>query len=142
MARGYSLLEMAVTLGLVGVLTVAALPRIAWFRDWIAVDSAAREVTTILAIGRRAAVLQTTRARVLLGRDSLRVDRWGEKGWEPFTGRPGPRSFGVTVEISNPEVTFGPTGVGWGVSNTKVVLRRGDRVETITVSRLGRVKRW
>ena len=44
--------------------------------------------------------------------------------------------------MSNPEVVFGPTGLTWGVSNTKVVLRRGTQVEVLTVSSVGRVKRW
>jgi hypothetical protein len=44
--------------------------------------------------------------------------------------------------VSNPLVVFGPTGMGWGVSNTRITLQRGSQVETITVSRVGRVKRW
>jgi len=48
----------------------------------------------------------------------------------------------VALEVSNPVVVFDPIGLAWGLSNTKVVLRRGVRSETITLSRLGRVKRW
>jgi len=44
--------------------------------------------------------------------------------------------------VSNPVVVFDAIGIGWGASNTTVVLRRGTRVEKITLSRIGRVKRW
>jgi prepilin-type N-terminal cleavage/methylation domain-containing protein len=142
MTRGYSLPELAVTLALIGALMAAALPRMARFRDRIAVDSAAREVTTILSVGRHAAVLQSTRARAVLRPDSLRVERWTGETWERLLERVGPVSEGVTMEVSNPTVVFGPTGMGWGAANTRVTLRRGSQVETITVSRLGRVKRW
>jgi len=74
--------------------------------------------------------------------DSLRVDRWTDTAWATRTSWPGPAGHGVTLEVSNAEVVFGPTGMGWGVSNTKIVLRRGSHSATLTTSRLGRVKRW
>ncbi|MGH7672130.1 MAG: prepilin-type N-terminal cleavage/methylation domain-containing protein [Gemmatimonadales bacterium] len=142
MAKGFSLIELAVVLLVVGLLTTVGLPRLHDLLDWLATDRAAREVTTALAVGRHGAVLQATRARVLIAADTLRIDRLGADGWEPWWGSPGPAASGVRLEVSNPVVTFGPTGMGWGVSNTKVVLRRGSHVETITTSRVGRVKRW
>jgi len=133
---------MAVVLLVVGVVAAMGLPRFERLRDWIATDHAAREVTTALAVGRHGAVMQATRARVIIAADTLRIDRLGETGWEPWWRRPGPAELGVQLEVSNPVVVFGPTGMGWGVSNTTVVLRRGSQVETITTSRVGRVKRW
>src|SRR6266513_2524256 len=99
-------------------------------------------VVISIAAGRNGAVLQATRARVIIAADTLRIDRFGPSGWEPWWRRPGPASLGVVLEVSNPLVVFGPTGMGWGASNTTVVLRRGSQVETVTISRLGRVKRW
>ena len=55
---------------------------------------------------------------------------------------PGPAARHVALEVSNPEVVFDPIGLAWGVSNTKVVFRRGTDVEMLTVSSVGRVKRW
>lgn len=142
MTKGFSLAELCVTLVIIGLLSAFGLPRLAGMLDWIATDHAAREVTTALAVGRHGAVLQATRARVTISGDTLRIDRMGPTGWEPWRRRPGPTSVGVALEVSNPVVVFGPTGMGWGVSNTTVVLRRGSQVETITMSRVGRVKRW
>src|SRR6266545_7235428 len=142
MSKGFSLVELAVALVIVGILAAVGMPRLQRLRDWIATDHAAREVTTALALGRHGAVMQATRARVMIAADTLRIDRLGETGWEPWWRRPGPAELGVQLEVSNPVVVFGPTGMGWGVSNTTVVLRRGSQVETITTSRVGRVKRW
>ena len=142
MAKGFTLLELLVVTCIAALLAALWLPRAARMWDWIATDRAAGEVTTALAIGRHGAVLQATRARVMIAADTLRIDRFGSAGWEPWWRRPGPASLGVLLTVSNPVVVFGPTGMGWGGSNTMVVLHRGSQVETITTSRLGRVKRW
>jgi prepilin-type N-terminal cleavage/methylation domain-containing protein len=142
MAKGFSLIELAVVICIAGLLLTFWLPRAGRVWDWIATDQAVRDVTTALAVGRHGAVLQSTRARVTIAADTLRIDRFGPAGWEPWWGRPGPARHGVLLSVSNPVIIFGPTGMGWGVSNTKVVLSRGSQVETITMSRVGRVKHW
>jgi prepilin-type N-terminal cleavage/methylation domain-containing protein len=142
MRRGFTLPELAVTLTVAALLLAAGLPRLSGVLDWLAADHAAHEVTSVLAVARAAAVMQGTRTRVTIAEDSLRIDRWVRAGWQPYQRRPGPQAQGVALEVSNPAVVFGPTGLGWGAANTRVVLRRGSQVETITTSRLGRVKRW
>ena len=142
MARGFSLTELAVAVTVAALLLAIGLPRLEGLLDWAAADRAAREVTTALAVARATAVMRGTRARVTIAADTLRIDRWEETDWQPYQRWPGPISQGVTLEVSNPEVVFGPTGMGWGASNTRIVLRRGSYTETITTSRLGRVKRW
>ena len=38
-------------------------------------------------------------------------------------------------------VLYGPSGRGWGASNTSIAVTRGRWVDTLFVSRLGRVRR-
>lgn len=142
MRRGHTLAELAVVLVILAIVTAVTLPHVTGILDWIAVNAAAQEVTTAVAVAQHTAVMQGTRSRAVIATDSLRIDRWAGDSWGALLRWPGPDRHGVTLEVSNPEVVFNPIGVGWGPSNTKVVLRRGTRVETITVSRLGRVKRW
>ena len=139
---GFSLIELAVVLVVVALILATGLPRFGRLLDWIAADAAARDVTTAFAVSRAEAVMQATRSRVVIGADSLRIDRWEGDSWAPYLRWPGPASRGVTLQVSNPEVVFSPLGMGWGASNTKVVLQRGSQIETITTSRVGRVKRW
>jgi prepilin-type N-terminal cleavage/methylation domain-containing protein len=142
MSKGFTLLELLVVVAIASVLMGLWLPRAARLRDWLATERAARDVTTALAVCRNGAVMQSTRARIEIAADTLRIDRLDLGGWKSWWRLPGPASHGVTLEVSNPIVTFGPTGMGWGVSNTRIVLRRGSQAETITLSRIGRVKRW
>jgi prepilin-type N-terminal cleavage/methylation domain-containing protein len=141
-AKGFSLVELAIVLLIVALLAMVGLPRLGPFLDRIETDHAARDITTALALARHGAVSQGMRARLTIAADTLRIDRLEAGGWTPWKRRPGPADLAVAIEVSNPVVVFGPTGVGWGASNTRVVLRRGSQVETITVSRVGRVKRW
>jgi prepilin-type N-terminal cleavage/methylation domain-containing protein len=142
MRKGFSLTEVTIVLLVVGALAGVGLPRLRPVLDRIATDRAAVEVTTALAVARWSAVSWGTRARLRIAADSLRIDRLEGDDWVPRWRQPGPADLGVDLDVSNDEVVFGPTGLGWGASNTKVVLRRGSHVETITTSRLGRVKRW
>jgi len=141
MRRGFTLLELVVVLAIVALLTTFAVWRLVPLVDWIAADGAARDLTSALAVTRTAAVLRGTRARLRIAADSLRIDREGPAGWEPYARWAGPASAGVTLTVSNSEVVFSPLGIAWGLSNTRIVLSRGSQIETITTSRLGRVRR-
>jgi prepilin-type N-terminal cleavage/methylation domain-containing protein len=140
--RGYSLVELAIVLAIVGLTTAFGLPGWRMFLDRMAVERTASEVTTALSIARNAAVLRATRARLTIAADSLRVDEWGDDRWMTVWRSPGPDWQAVSLSVSNSSVIFGPTGVGWGTANTTVLLRRGTKTAKITTSRVGRVKRW
>jgi prepilin-type N-terminal cleavage/methylation domain-containing protein len=142
MRRGFTLTELAVVLAILAIVTAITLPRLRGLLDWIAVNTAAQDVTTAVAVTRYTAIMQGGRRRLVIARDSLRIDRWSGDSWVPHERWPGPDRHGVALEVSNPVVVFDPIGLAWGLSNTKVVLRRGVRSETITLSRLGRVRRW
>lgn len=142
MRRGVTLAEMAVVLAIVVIVMAITVPRLTGIRDWIAVNAAAQDVTTSIAVARSAAIMQGVRSRAVIAADSLRIDRWQGDSWGPMERWAGPLQYGVGLAVSNPVIVFDPIGLGWGVSNTSIELRRGDRVETITVSRVGRVKRW
>ena len=48
---------------------------------------------------------------------------------------------GVRLSASGDTVRYAPDGMATGVSNTTVLVTRGARVDSVVVSRLGRV-RW
>ena len=141
-SRGFTLLELMVVVAVAALLVMLWTPRAARLIDWLETEAAVREVTTALAVAQSGAIMQSARARLTISTDSLRIDRLIGLQWVPWWRRPGPASHGVSLAISNPVIEFGPTGLGWGVSNTKIVLSRGSQAETITMSRVGRVKHW
>jgi prepilin-type N-terminal cleavage/methylation domain-containing protein len=142
MRRGFSLPELALVVSVAGLLLVIGLPRLRGALDRIAVSRAAGELTTTLAVARHLAISYGMRTRVTIRPDSLAVDSLGRDGWAPWGAFPGPATHGVSLTVSNRVVQYNGIGIGWGLSNTRVVLRRGSHSETITTSRLGRVKRW
>ena len=95
MRRGLTLAELLVVLAILAMVTAVTLPRLAGFRDWIAVDTAAQEVITAIAVARSAAVMQGTRSRAVIAADSLRIDRWREDSWGDLHRWPGPDRHGV-----------------------------------------------
>ncbi len=107
----------------------------------VAADRAARGVTTALAVARAAAVMRGARARVTIAADTLWIDCWEGADCRPYQGMARPDHRGCDAGSDQSRGRFGTTGVV-GASNTQVVLHRGSHAETITTSRLGRVKRW
>lgn len=142
MARGFTLVEMAIALVIAGTLTAMALPWLTPALDRVAADVAAREISTALAVTRHTAIRQGRRARLVIGADSLRLDLWDGSRWTPETRWTGPEAHRVSLQVSNPVVTYSPNGIAWGLANTTIRLRRGSQIETITTSRVGRIKRW
>lgn len=140
--KGFTLLELIAVMAIAAVLVTLWTPRVAHMIDWLETEASVRDVTTALAVAQSGAIMQSTRARLTIRADTLRIDRLDASQWVPWWRLAGPTSHGVTLAVSNPIVVFGPTGMGWGASNTKIVLSRGSQSETITMSRVGRVKHW
>jgi prepilin-type N-terminal cleavage/methylation domain-containing protein len=141
MARGFTLTELAIGMVVAAALAALAVPRVGSALDGLATDAAARDITNALATTRHTAIARGVRARLVIARDSLRLDLWDGVAWTGLTRWPGPATHRVSVEVSNPVVAYSPIGVGWGAANTTIILRRGSQVETITTSRVGRVRR-
>jgi len=139
---GATLLETALALTVAGILLVLVGPRLRHALDGVAADAAAREITTALAVARHAAIRHGRRARLRIASDSLRLEAWDGVSWTPFAAWPGPAARHVALEVSNAVIAYGPNGIGWGTANSTVRLRRGSQIETITTSRIGRVRRW
>src|SRR2546428_10333718 len=118
MRRGLPLADLRVVLAILAMGTAVTLPRLAGFRDWIAVDTAAQEVITAIAVARSAAVMQGTRSRAVIAADTLRIDRWREGSWADLHRWPGPDRHGAGLQVAKPVVVFDPIGLASGLSKT------------------------
>lgn len=141
MRRGFSLAELVMVLAVIGAMLGIAAPRLWGWRDAWAVERATREVMQFYDAARFRAIARSQRVRCAFATDSLRAVAEGVVDTAAFT-RPGPARYGVTLVASRAVLRIGPTGLGWGAANTKLVLRRGVAAESLTTSRLGRLKRW
>jgi prepilin-type N-terminal cleavage/methylation domain-containing protein len=141
MSRGFSLLELLVVLVIVGVLVALVAPRWATQRDRLAVHRATTEVAGFYHAARYAAILRARQVRLEFATNALHATYEGRAD-STFLVRAGPGRHGVTLEASRPVIRIGPDGLGAGAANTRLVLRRGAAADTLTTSRLGRLRRW
>jgi prepilin-type N-terminal cleavage/methylation domain-containing protein len=135
--RGVTLLELIATLLLVAVALAIVLPSPRAARDRVAVGSAARELALLLAQARETAVARGA-AAVHLDTAAARA-RLSAPGAPPVDAPLG-ALYGVRLAATRDSLAFDARGLGRGAANLRVVLSRGDARDTITVSRLGRVR--
>ena len=136
--RGFTLIELLVVLGIAAVIASIVVPRAAHMLNVIQVKGAVREIASLLATARSVAVMRPTHATVVVdersGTVSLHIPT------DTLHVRSLGSSHGVTLQATRDSVSYGPTGLGYGAANTSVIVRRGSAVDTLFVSRLGRVR--
>jgi prepilin-type N-terminal cleavage/methylation domain-containing protein len=141
MNRGVTLVEVLMVVTLVGVLSALGVPRVFRAQDRIAVARATSEVASFYHAARYGAILRARMVRIEFGAEALRAVYEGVTD-STFLLRPGPGRHGVSLAASRAEVRVSPNGMGYGAANTTLILRRGTAADTLTMSRLGRLKRW
>jgi prepilin-type N-terminal cleavage/methylation domain-containing protein len=139
MRAGFTMLELSLTVAMVGLVAGLALPRFATWRDRIAVDSAASSTMALLATARHGALRRAAVTAVRL--DTTRGVVVVHAGFDTLEQRSLGIVHGVRIETTRDSIAYGPAGLGFGAANTRVILRRGAAAETVTVSRLGRARR-
>lgn len=137
---GYTLLELVLVLTLVGVLCAVALPPVARLRDRSSVSAAMVELSAAFSLARRAAVSRRELVSVVLDTAAGTVEVRAGSGDRLSRGTLGSR-YGIVLGGNRDSAVYDPRGLGYGVSNLSVTVRRGRIVDTLTMSRLGRV-RW
>lgn len=143
MRNGVTLLELLLVLVLIGVLAGFVIPGSAALADRLAVEHQAARLVTAYRSAWVAARMQQRIAILRVTSDSLSI-RTVQQADDPDTtlawSGPGPSVGGVSLTSPAHTSTFGPDGLGLGVSNATHVLARGKASRRIIVSRLGRVR--
>jgi type II secretory pathway pseudopilin PulG len=136
---GSSLVELVVVVALIGLLVGIAVPRLRAATDRAAVRAAEQDASTFFGYARRLAVTRRTSVAVLL--DTTRGLLVAHSRGETLATRPlGPR-YGVRLRATRDSMAFDARGLGFGAANLSMVVERGGNVETLFVSRLGRIRR-
>lgn len=139
--RGTTLLELLTVLTVTAILAALVVPRLGGWLDRLAVERSASELATFYHRARTAAIFRGTQVRLEFGADSLRAVAEGVGDSTLFVV-PGPAQHGATLAVSQAIIRLYANGLGLGSANTKLVVRRGAAAESLTTSRLGRLKRW
>ena len=140
MRRGITLLELAITITLLGVLTAIAIPSVLAWRDRLAVDDDARALVNAHARARIAAVAEHRVMVLTLTPDSL-VLRAVESVTDTIERWRGVLSgSGVQVAGLPRQVVYAPSGATMGFANGTYTVTRGAARKQVVVSRYGRVR--
>ena len=136
---GYTLVELLIVVTIATIALGLALPAMKRGFDRLATRSAANDVVSAFFVARAAAVAAarpTTVAIDSTGRVSVLTYRG-----DTMMTRAVARLHRVTLTRNRPQMTYTPAGLGYAGANLTIVLRRGRAVDTVVVSREGRVRR-
>lgn len=136
--RGVTLAELVVVCTLTALVAGIAVPRTRELLDGLRLRQAAHEVAGALTLARAAAIRRASYSRVVV--DSPNATIRVESDGDILLRRPLGRLHRVALRASRDTITYAPTGLGYGVANSTIVVSIGQRAETVTVSRLGRMR--
>jgi Tfp pilus assembly protein FimT len=136
--RGATLPELLIAMVTLSILVTIAIPRTGSTIDRIAVRNAARDTRTMLSVARARAIggarptsvhfhAIDTSAVILRGRDTVQLRALGQL-------------HGVSFRATRDSTAFGINGLGIARANLSIAFQRRAAVETVFVSREGRVR--
>ena len=136
---GFTVAELVVTLTLIGILAGIARPAWRSWSDQVAVWQATHDVLGFYRSARIAAVARGATVEVVFSANRLRAHLWRDST-RVVIDRAGPARRGVGFQATRSRIRIGPAGVGVGPANTTLTVIRGKSVDSLVISRLGRIR--
>jgi Tfp pilus assembly protein FimT len=137
--RGTTILELALSLSVISILSAIAYPRVGGLLDGIHVRGTATEIHSLFTAARHHAITRAERIAVQI--DTARAAISLVAGSDTLRAREFKDTHGVELAANRASFTYSPIGIGHGAGNMTIVIRRNARVDSIFISRLGRVRR-
>ena len=137
--RGLTLVELCLVMTIVGLITTMAVRQFGLYLDRAAARAAVVEAAALVARARDEAVAQRASVSVRFDTtaDALELRMGGVVLSRASLGH----AHGVSISANRDSLAYDLRGLGYGASNLSLVARRGSAVESLVVSRLGRL-RW
>jgi len=136
--RAFTLLELIVTLGILSILSAIAIPWMGGILDRVKVRSAAVEIESMFSGARHIAIARATQATVEIDPVAQSINI--SVGSDTVRKREIGAAHDVRISATRARMSYAATGMGYGAANLSVVVRRNASVDTVFVSRLGRVR--
>jgi Tfp pilus assembly protein FimT len=138
MRRAVTLIEVTIATAIIALICAICTPALLRHLDRSKVRHAASEVMSMLALARSTAVAREDHVSVIF--DAVRSDMIIVAGQDTLSTRTLGAIYGVHLRSNRDSVTYGPTGLGYGAANQSIILQRGSALDTVVISRLGRVR--
>ena len=138
MRRAFTIIELTVTFGILSILSAIAIPWMGGILDKVKVRSAAVEIESLFSAARHIAIARGTQTTVEIdpGAQSINIS----VGSDTVRKREIGAAHDVQISATRTRMSYSATGMGYGAANLSVVVRRNASVDTVFVSRLGRVR--
>ena len=135
---GATLIELTIAMAIASIVAGITIMRAGQFLDAMAVRGAVTEIQSLFSLARHVAIARGAQSTLLIDETagSIAVRSQGEDIRVRDVGV----AHGVSLSTNRSSITYSPIGVGYGAANFSLVVSRGAVVDTIVVSRLGRVR--
>jgi Tfp pilus assembly protein PilE len=136
---GLTLVELCLVLTIVGLVTSMAVRQLGLYLDRAAARAAVVEAASVVARARDEAVARRAAVSVRFDTvtDALELRMGGVTLSRAALGH----AHGVALSVNRDSLSYDLRGLGYGAANLTLVVRRGRAVDSLVVSRLGRL-RW
>jgi prepilin-type N-terminal cleavage/methylation domain-containing protein len=136
--HAFTIIELTVTLCILSILSAIAIPWAGKVLDRAKVQSAATEIESLFSAARHIAIARAAQATVEIDPSAQSINV--SVGSDTVRKREIGAAHGVELSASRARMSYAATGMGYGAANLSVVVRRNSAVDTVFVSRLGRVR--
>jgi len=129
---------MTITLGILSILTAIAVPSAARLIDGIRVRGAVTDIESVFSGARHLAIARAAQSTVEIDTAARRI--LVSVGGDTLRRCDVGAEHGVRLSATRLRMSYSATGMGYGAANLSVVVRRNSAVDTVFVSRLGRLR--
>ena len=134
----FTLLDCVAVMTIIGILTAVSIPKASRFLDSLSVHGATSDAFAIFSAARSAATSSATQATVEI--DTAKSMMIVRTGTDTILKRDLGLAHQVKLSATRSSMVFSPNGLGYGAANLTLVVKKGNAVDSLFVSRLGRVR--
>ena len=138
MRQAFTIVELTVTICILGVISAIAMPSVGKLLDSIHVRGAVLEIESLFSSARHIAIARSAQTTVDI--DTVDQAIYVSVGVDTLRKREIGNDHGVRLSATRVRMSYSATGMGYGAANLSVFVRRSSFVDTVFVSRLGRLR--